>query len=345
VALSEFDLIARYFSGRGARRDDVLLGIGDDAALLTVPAGRQLAAAVDTLVAGRHFPAHTGAFDIGWKALAVNLSDLAAMGATPAWATLSLTLPAVDEAWLQAFADGFFALADTHHVALVGGDTTRGPLSITVQAHGHVAPGAALRRDAAAPGQALFVSGTLGDAACALRQLQAGDAVDTFVLQRLNRPEPRVTLGESLAGVAAAAIDISDGTVADFGYPAASVARTARGVPVRWRRRLRTVFQSAPRAARRIANTAAATQHKGDGDRRDRGATRSALPLCRRPVARHAGSRFRSLSRRRVLSRWQPSAGRRVIPEVGAPEHRAQGRGKTVCFYAGGLPSAGSDSE
>jgi thiamine-monophosphate kinase len=218
VALSEFDLIARYFSGRGARRDDVLLGIGDDAALLTVPAGRQLAAAVDTLVAGRHFPAHTGAFDIGWKALAVNLSDLAAMGATPAWATLSLTLPAVDEAWLQAFADGFFALADTHHVALVGGDTTRGPLSITVQAHGHVAPGAALRRDAAAPGQALFVSGTLGDAACALRQLQAGDAVDTFVLQRLNRPEPRVTLGESLAGVAAAAIDISDGLLADLGH-------------------------------------------------------------------------------------------------------------------------------
>jgi thiamine-monophosphate kinase len=218
MALSEFDIIARYFTGKGPCRDDVVLGVGDDAALLAVPAGRQLVVAVDTLVAGRHFPVHTPAFDIGWKALAVNLSDLAAMGATPAWATLSLTMPAVDEAWLQAFADGFFALADQYGVALVGGDTTRGPLSITVQLHGSIQPGKALRRDAAAPGQALFVSGTLGDAAWALQQLKAAGTVDAFALERLNRPEPRVALGELLAGVAAAAIDISDGLLADLGH-------------------------------------------------------------------------------------------------------------------------------
>jgi thiamine-monophosphate kinase len=218
MALSEFDIIARYFTGKGPRRDDVVLGVGDDAALLAVPASRQLVVAVDTLVAGRHFPGHTGAFDIGWKALAVNLSDLAAMGATPAWATLSLTMPGVDQAWLQAFANGFFSLADPYCVALVGGDTTRGPLSVTVQLQGHVEAGTTLRRDAAAPGQALFVSGTLGDAACALQQLQGGGPVDTFVLQRFNRPEPRVVLGESLAGVAAAAIDISDGLLADLGH-------------------------------------------------------------------------------------------------------------------------------
>jgi thiamine-monophosphate kinase len=218
MALSEFDIIARYFTAKGPCRDDVVLGVGDDAALLVVPAGRQLVVAVDTLVAGRHFPTHTGAFDIGWKALAVNLSDLAAMGATPAWATLSLTMPAVDEAWLQAFADGFFALADEYGVALVGGDTTRGPLSITVQLQGYIQPGKALRRDAAAPGQTLFVSGTLGDAACALQQLKAGGAADAFALARLNRPEPRVALGELLAGVAAAAIDISDGLLADLGH-------------------------------------------------------------------------------------------------------------------------------
>ena len=218
MALSEFDIIGHYFTGKGPSRDDVVLGVGDDAALLALPAGHQLVVAVDTLVAGRHFPTHTGAFDIGWKALAVNLSDLAAMGATPAWATLALTMPAVDAAWLKGFADGFFSLAEQYGVALVGGDTTRGPLSITVQLQGYIQPGKALRRDAAAPGQALFVSGTLGDAACALQQLKAGGTADAFALERLNRPEPRVALGASLAGVAAAAIDISDGLLADLGH-------------------------------------------------------------------------------------------------------------------------------
>ncbi|MGD8936357.1 MAG: thiamine-phosphate kinase, partial [Thiogranum sp.] len=217
MALSEFDIIARFFTRQGAYRDDVVLGVGDDAALLKVPKDRQLVLAVDTLVAGRHFPDDTAAFDIGWKALAVNLSDFAAMGATPAWATLSLTMPAVDKDWLQAFADGFYSLADQYQVALVGGDTTRGPLSVSVQLQGYIEPGKVLRRDAAKPGQALFVSGTLGDAACALHQLQSG-AVDAFVFERLNRPEPRVALGQLLGGVAAAAIDVSDGLLADLGH-------------------------------------------------------------------------------------------------------------------------------
>jgi len=220
MALSEFDIIERYFSHRAAARADVVLGIGDDAALLQVPADRQLVVAMDTLVAGRHFPPQTAAFDIGWKALAVNLSDLAAMGADPAWATLSLTLPDADEAWLAGFADGFFALAERYRVELVGGDTTRGPLAVTVQVHGLVEPGRALRRSGARAGQQLFVTGTPGDAACALQTLLSGEAVTPALLQRLNRPEPRVDFGVALAGkvTGAAAIDISDGLLADLGH-------------------------------------------------------------------------------------------------------------------------------
>jgi len=175
MVVSEFDIIERYFRHRVTQRDDVVLGIGDDAALLQVPPDRQLVVAMDTLVAGRHFPPQANAFDIGWKALAVNLSDLAAMGASPAWATLSLTIPAADEAWLENFASGFFQLAERYQVELVGGDTTRGPLSVTVQLHGFVEQGKALQRTAARAGQQLFVTGTLGDAACALQALQAGD--------------------------------------------------------------------------------------------------------------------------------------------------------------------------
>ncbi len=218
MAVSEFDIIEHYFRRRTTPRDDVVLGIGDDAALLQVPAGRQLVVAMDTLVAGRHFLPQTAAFDIGWKALAVNLSDLAAMGASPAWATLSLTMPAADEAWLEGFADGFFQLAERYRVELVGGDTTRGPLSVTVQVHGLVEPGKALRRTAARAGQRLFVTGTLGDAACALQALRAGDKIHPDLLQRLNRPEPRVDFGMALAGMGAAAIDISDGLLADLGH-------------------------------------------------------------------------------------------------------------------------------
>ena len=215
---SEFDIIARYFKRQRPERDDVLLGIGDDAALLQVPAGQQLVVAVDTLVAGRHFPEQTSAADIGYKALAVNLSDLAAMGATPAWATLSLTLPAVDGSLVTGICRWIFCLADEYSVALVGGDTTRGPLSVTVQVHGFIEPGKALRRDAANPGDAVFVSGVPGEAACALKQVLQGETPADTLLQRLNRPQPRVSLGQSLVGLASAAIDVSDGLLADLGH-------------------------------------------------------------------------------------------------------------------------------
>ena len=213
--ISEFDIIRRYFS-REQAVPGVLLGIGDDAALLMPETGASLVTAVDTLVAGRHFPEQTDAFSIGHKALAVNLSDLAAMGARPCWATLALTLPGVDEVWLSGFAEGFFALADRFNVALVGGDTTRGSLTVTLQVLGQIDAARALRRDAAKPGQHLFVTGTPGDAAYALQQLQAGKTVEAGLLARLNRPEPRVELGMALAGVANAAIDISDGLLADL---------------------------------------------------------------------------------------------------------------------------------
>ena len=163
----EFDLIARIRS-RVRSRDDVLLGIGDDAALLRVPSNHDLVVSTDTLNVGVHFPHDTAPADIGWKALAVNLSDLAAMGATPAWCTLALSLPDADTDWLDGFLDGFCALADVHDVALIGGDTTRGPLSITITAHGLVPHGTALRRDGAQAGDDIWISGTLGDAAAGL---------------------------------------------------------------------------------------------------------------------------------------------------------------------------------
>ncbi|UNK48943.1 thiamine-phosphate kinase [Lysobacter sp. S4-A87] len=219
--MAEFDLIARIQS-RVGHRDDVILGIGDDAAVLQVPAGMHLVVATDTLNAGVHFPPETPATDIGWKALAVNLSDLAAMGAEPAWCTLSLSLPDNDEAWLdvfvEAFLDGFLDLASQHRIALVGGDTTRGPLSISVTVHGFVSPGRALRRDAARVGDDVWVSGTLGDAAAALEQWRAGVSGDARLRTRLDRPVPRVALGRALVGMAHACIDLSDGLLADLGH-------------------------------------------------------------------------------------------------------------------------------
>ena len=213
----EFDLIA-IIKSRATSRPDVTLGIGDDAALLRMPAGKLLVVATDTLNAGVHFPVQTAPADIGWKALAVNLSDLAAMGAQPAWCTLSLSLPGSDAAWVDGFLDGFLALAQQHGVALVGGDTTRGPLSICVTAHGFVEEGAALRRDGARVGDDIWVSGTLGDAAGALLQWRDGQAVDPSLRGRLDRPSPRVALGPALAGVAHAAIDVSDGLLADLAH-------------------------------------------------------------------------------------------------------------------------------
>jgi thiamine-monophosphate kinase len=208
----EFSLI-EIIRGTALGRRDITLGIGDDGAVLRVPRGRELVVVMDTMVEGVHFPRGTAAADVGWKALAVNLSDLAAMGAEPAWATLALTLPKPDATWVRAFARGFAALAKRHGVALVGGDTTRGPLTITVQAHGFVPPRRALRRDGAKSGDAIFVSGTLGDAAAGLAN--PGNKV---LRARLDRPTPRVALGLALRGLASAAIDVSDGLAADLGH-------------------------------------------------------------------------------------------------------------------------------
>lgn len=217
ASTGEFDLISRI-AARVSSRPDVVLGIGDDGAILRPLAGQELVIVTDTLNGGVHFPEGTAAFDIGWKALAVNLSDLAAMGATPAWCTLALSLPAPDEAWLEACIDGFLALAGQHGIALVGGDTTRGPLSLTVTACGFVPAGAALRRDAAKAGDDVWVSGTLGDAAFALRELLQGRACADELCSRLDRPTPRCALGQSLVGIAHACIDVSDGVLQDLGH-------------------------------------------------------------------------------------------------------------------------------
>ncbi|MDO9451757.1 MAG: thiamine-phosphate kinase [Stagnimonas sp.] len=215
--MDEFQLIRHYFSGLTAGSEGVVLGIGDDAALLTVPSGQELAVTSDTLVAGRHFPHQTRPFDIGWKALAVNLSDLAAMGAVPRWFTLALTLPAQDADWLAGFSEGLKALADLHGVALVGGDTTRGSLSITITAMGLVPTGRAMRRDGAVQGDLICVTGTLGDAALALRQLSEASA-DPSLRRRLDRPTPRVEAGQILAEWGMAAIDLSDGLAGDLNH-------------------------------------------------------------------------------------------------------------------------------
>lgn len=220
--MSEFDLIRTHFAALGSTREDVILGVGDDCALLAVPPGQQLAVSIDTLAAGVHFMADCDPEALGHKCLAVGLSDLAAMGAAPAWATLALTLPAslprASPDWLAAFARGFGQLARAHGVALVGGDTTRGPLSITVQVHGLIPVGAAIRRAGACPGDLVCVSGTLGEAGLALRALLAGQVPAPALRARLERPTPRVALGLALRGLASAMIDCSDGLAADLGH-------------------------------------------------------------------------------------------------------------------------------
>ncbi|MBL6750207.1 MAG: thiamine-phosphate kinase [Nevskia sp.] len=222
--MDEFELIRRYFAGLTPASADVALGIGDDCALLRPPAGEVIAVTTDTLVAGRHFPAGTRAVDLGWKALAVNLSDLAAMGARPRWFLLSLTLERAEAAWLEDFAAGLKQLADAAPIALVGGNTTRGPLAITITAVGSVPEAAALRRDGARPGDAVCVTGTLGDAALALQNLGKGPAAPAtqadadFLRRRLDRPQPRLAAGLALRGLAHAAIDLSDGLAGDLAH-------------------------------------------------------------------------------------------------------------------------------
>lgn len=221
MTIGEFELIERYFTGRGARRGDVRLGVGDDAAVVAPAAGTELALALDTIVAGIHFPADMAPRAVGHRALAVNLSDIAAMGAEPAWALLGLTLPAADEAWVAEFARGLDELACRHGVALVGGDTTRGPLTASLTLAGTVPAGRALLRSGARAGDDVWISGTPGDAGAGLAILQGtlrapGDAREEL-LRRFLLPEPRVALGLALQGLASACIDVSDGLAGDLG--------------------------------------------------------------------------------------------------------------------------------
>ena len=217
--MTEFDLIRRYFTRPSSSAE---VGVGDDAAVLKAGNGNVLAVSTDMLVSGTHFFPDTDPFSLGHKTLAVNLSDMAAMGALPRWALLSLSLPEADEAWLERFSAGFFALAAQHGVELVGGDTTRGPLNLCVTIIGEVPQGQVLLRSGAREGDEIWVSGTLGDAALALTHLQGrvqlgGEALD-FCTTRLHKPEPRVALGLALRGIASSAIDVSDGLLADLGH-------------------------------------------------------------------------------------------------------------------------------
>ena len=223
MACGEFELIARYFDRVTSSRRDVEKGIGDDCALLSVPDNKSLAISTDTLVAGIHFLADIDPADLGYKALAVNLSDLAAMGADPAWLTLALTLPGTDERWLESFSNSLFELLDYYDMQLIGGDTTRGPLSMTLGIHGLVPKGRALKRSGARIGDWIYVTGSLGDSAAGLAlllgQVEVNDpAVRETLIKRHLRPVPRILQGQALRDLANAAIDISDGLIADLGH-------------------------------------------------------------------------------------------------------------------------------
>ncbi|MGB5164450.1 MAG: thiamine-phosphate kinase [Woeseiaceae bacterium] len=213
--MDEFAVIRRYFD-RAALGDGTIVGIGDDGAVLQPAANMQQVCVIDTLVEGVHFPEHFNPADLGYRVVAVNLSDIAAMGATPRWMTLALSLPEVDEDWLQAFSEGLLAAAAEYNLALVGGDTTAAPQVVaTVQISGEIATGRALLRSGAQVGDTIYVTGTVGDAAAGLQGLLAGAPVQKLV-DRFARPSPRVRYGQALAGVANAAIDLSDGLYGDL---------------------------------------------------------------------------------------------------------------------------------
>ncbi|MEW7313808.1 thiamine-phosphate kinase [Buttiauxella gaviniae] len=223
MACGEFSLIARYFDRVRSSRRDVETGIGDDCALLTVAEKQLLAISTDTLVSGIHFLPDIDPRDLGYKALAVNLSDLAAMGADPSWLTLAITLPEVDESWLAAFSDSLFEQLDYYDMQLIGGDTTRGPLSMTLGIHGLVPVGRALKRSGARPGDWIYVTGTPGDSAAGLAILQERLTVEdpqqaAWLKKRHLRPTPRILHGQALRDLASSAIDLSDGLISDLGH-------------------------------------------------------------------------------------------------------------------------------
>lgn len=219
--MNEFELIRHYFKSSALQRSDVPLGIGDDCALVAPKPFHHLAVTTDTMVSGVHFDERLGPFELGYKLMAVNLSDLASMGAEPCWISLALTLPEVDQGWLEIFSLGMAALAKPYQVSLIGGDTTRGPLSLTLTAQGQIPIDQALTRGGAQPGDLIYVSGHLGDARLALAQ----DTIACLPLtrqkaleERLFKPTPRVRLGELLREVATSCIDLSDGLAADLSH-------------------------------------------------------------------------------------------------------------------------------
>ena len=218
--MKEFDLIGRYFSNSGHKRKDVVIGIGDDCAVTTVPENQQLAVTTDTLVSGVHFLSDAPAKSVAYKTVAVNLSDLAAMGAEPAWISLSLSLPEVDESWLDEFAAGLYELTQYYSVQLIGGDTVKGPMALTITAQGFIPPGSELTRSNAKPGDWVYVTGTLGDAGAGLDILKnalnvSGEAKDVLI-NRHYFPTPRVAVGTAIRRIATSCIDISDGLLSDL---------------------------------------------------------------------------------------------------------------------------------
>ncbi|WP_457934060.1 thiamine-phosphate kinase [Pseudoalteromonas sp. SCSIO 43210] len=220
--MKEFELINRYFKGRGITRRDVNLGIGDDCALVSVPQNCQLAVTTDTLVAGVHFFDDISPRALGHRALAVNLSDLAAMGAEPTWVSVALTLPSIDPQWIEEFTEGMHEIAEYFNVQIIGGDTTQGPLTITICAKGTVPEGKALRRSGAKVGDWIYVTGPLGDAGLAIESRKQGFKIEPehlkYVNKRFDYPTPRVAAGQVLRGLASSAIDVSDGLIADLGH-------------------------------------------------------------------------------------------------------------------------------